>query len=51
MKVGQLKRETFFFKNHAENEGGRLVRDYFLFFKKALNEVKVSEPQLSFIIF
>ena len=51
MKVGQLKRETFFFKDHAENEGGRLVRDYFLFSKKALNEVKVSEPQLSFIIF
>ena len=25
-----------FFKNHAEDEGGRLVTDLFLFFKEAL---------------
>ena len=39
----------FFFKNHAENEAWRLVPDLFLFFKKALYEVKASDPQLSFI--
>ena len=31
--------EIFFFKNHAENETRRLVRDLFLFFKIALYEV------------
>ena len=29
-------REKFFFKNHAENEIGRLVSDLFLFFLKKL---------------
>ena len=35
MKFGQqnIKRETFFFKNYAENEAGRLVRDLFYFLK------------------
>ena len=32
----------FFLKNHAEYETGRLVPDFFLFFKKALYEVKAS---------
>ena len=36
MKFCQLmeytKRGTFFFKNHAENEAGRLVSDHFFFF-------------------
>ena len=41
----------FFFKNHAENEAGRLVPDALLFFKKALYEVKASSQQLSFNIF
>ena len=40
-------REKFSFKNHAE----RLVPDYFLFFKKALYEVKATDLQLSFNIF
>ena len=31
-----------FFKNHAENEAMRLVPDIFLFFRKALDEVKAS---------
>ena len=31
----------FFFKNHTENEAGRLVPDQFLFFKKALYEANV----------
>ena len=34
MKFDQLiARETFFFKNYAENETGRLVPDLFLLFK------------------
>ena len=44
------KRKTFFFKNHAENEAGRLVLGHFLFFKKAVYEVKASDLQLSFNI-
>ena len=32
----------FFFKNHAENEAGKLVPDLFLLFKKTLYEVKES---------
>ena len=32
----------FLFKNHPENEAVRLVPDLFLFFKKALYEVKTS---------
>ena len=31
----------FLFKNHAENEAGKLVPDLFLFCKKTLHEVKV----------
>ena len=40
--------EIFSFKNHAENDVGRLVPELFLFFKKALHEVKASDLQLSF---
>ena len=45
MKLVNLKnitRESIFSRNHAENTAGRLVSDYFLFFKKALYEVKES---------
>ena len=45
MKFDQIKnitREVFFFKNHSENYPGRLVSDLFLFFTKALHEVKAS---------
>ena len=42
---------NIFFKNHAGNEGGRLVPDYFLLFEKALFEVKASYLQLCFNIF
>ena len=38
----------FFFKNYAKNEAGRLVRDLFSFFKKALSEVKANGLELSF---
>ena len=37
-----LRRKIFFFKTHGENEAGRLVPDFFLFFKKALYKVKAS---------
>ena len=41
LKFGQVKEtEIFLFKDHAGNESGRLVPDLFLFFEKALYEVK-----------
>ena len=45
-----LRRKIFSFKNHGENEAGRLVPDFFLFFKKALYKVKASCLQLNFNI-
>ena len=42
-----ITREVFFFKNHAENQTERLVPDLFLFFEKALYEVKASGLQLT----
>ena len=39
MKLGQViehNKRNIFFKNHFENETGRLVWDFFLFFKEAL---------------
>ena len=53
-KFGQVIEETseiFFFKNHDENDPGKLVPDLFLFFKKALYELKASSSQLNFNIF
>ena len=44
----EYKEKIFFFKNHGENESGRLVPDLFLFFKKALYEVEANGLQLSF---
>ena len=41
MQFGQLieyNKNNIIFKNHAENEGGRLVPDLVLFFRKALYE-------------
>ena len=38
-------------KKNAENESGRLVPDFFLYFRKALHEVKASDVQLSFNVF
>ena len=32
----------FFFRNHAEYKAGKLIPDFFLFFKKALYEEKAS---------
>ena len=46
-----MTRVASFFKNHAKNEPGRLNLDVFLFFKKALYEVKAIVLQLSFSIF
>ena len=54
MKFGQFieyYRSNIFFKNYAKNELGRLVPDLFLFFKKALYEVKANALRLSFNIF
>ena len=56
MKFSQLKehkKKIFFSKNHAENEGGRLVQTSFFLIKKkkALYELKVSGLQLSFNMF
>ena len=41
----------FFFKNNAENEAERLLPDLFLFFEKALYDVKAKALHLSFNIF
>ena len=38
-------------EKYAENEVGKLVPDRFLFFQKALYQVKASGVQLDFIIF
>ena len=38
-------------ENHSENEAGKLDPDLFLFFKKALYEMKASDVQLRFNIF
>ena len=53
MKYGQLieYNNTFFFKNHSENEAGRLVPDLFLLFKKALYEIKQMAWSLVLITF
>ena len=54
MKFGQVieySKINTFFKNHGENEAGRLVPDTFLLFKKALYEVKASIMQLTLNIF
>ena len=40
----------FSLKTHAKSELGRLAPDLFLFFKKALNEIKASILQRSFNI-
>ena len=48
MKIGQViehNKRNIFFENYEENEAGRLVPDLFLFFKKALYEVKASGLQ------
>ena len=54
MKFGlviEYNKGNIFFKKHAENETERLIPDLFLFFKKALHEVKASDLQPGFNIF
>ena len=55
MKLDQVKEnitiEIHFFINHEESVAGRLDPDLFLFFKKALYEVKGKCLQFSFNIF
>ena len=51
IKLGKnIIRETFFLKNNAKNEMGRLAPNLFLFFKKAWYEVKASGLQFYFNI-
>ena len=54
-KFDQLKeydaRKFFFFKNHEENEAGRLEPNLYLFFKKASYMVKSTGQHRSFNIF
>ena len=53
MNFGQViehNKKIFFFKNHEENQAGKLVADIFLLFKRALCEVKASGLLLSFNI-
>ena len=49
--VIEYNKIIFFFKNYAKNEAGELNPDLFLFFRKALYEVKASILQLNFNIF
>ena len=54
MKFGQLIEQNvrnISFKNHAENDGGKLDLDFCLFYKKALYKVKASCQHFSFNIF
>ena len=52
MKFEWLRKcNNFFSKNHAKNETERIVPDLFLFFKKALDEVKANSLRLSFNTF
>ena len=54
MKVGQFiefNKRNIFFTNHTKTKTGRLVPELFLFFKKALYELKASGLQLNFNIF
>ena len=51
MKLVQLieyNKKILSLRDDAKNKAGRLVSNLSLFFKKALNEVKVSGQQLSF---
>ena len=54
MKFGQLieyNARNIFLQKSCRNEAETLVPDLFLFFKKAINEVKTKGPQFSFNIF
>ena len=55
MKFGQVIKnittKIFFLKNNTENKAERLDPGLFFFFKKALDQVKVSSLKLSFNIF
>ena len=54
MKFYQLmkyNKKNIFIKDHAENEAGRLVTGFVLFFKKDLCKIKASGLQLGFTIF
>ena len=50
-KLIEYINRNIFLENYAESNAEKLVLDLFLFFKKALHEVKASGLQLSFVIF
>ena len=47
----EYKKQIFLFKNHAENEPGKLVPDFSLLFKKKLYKLKASGLLINLIIF
>ena len=47
-EVTEYNNRNIFLQKSYRNEAGRLVSDFFLFFKKALYEVKANGLQLSF---
>ena len=54
MRIGQVieyNKEIIFFKNHAQNEAGRLVPDFFSFLKKLSYKATARGLQISFNIF
>ena len=55
MKFAQIveynERDILFFKNHAENDAGRLYTDLFLFLKTVLYKVKANGQHFSFNTF
>ena len=54
MRFSQLieyKERNIFFRNHAENEAGKLVPDLLLFFEKALYRIKENAKTLVLMYF
>ena len=51
VNIYHTAQQIFFPKHHTENEEGRRVPDFFLFFKNVLYKVKASGQNLSFNIF
>ena len=49
VRIQNITRDIFFFKNNPENEAGRLVPDVFLVFKKALYAFVVLEKGLGIV--
>ena len=50
-EIWHITREILFLKNHAGKKAGILVSDLYMFFRKALYEVKAGSMDVSFNIF